>query len=118
MLAHRGSTRSTGWKFDQMVASVAPPRLTTRAPGKASRTRSGSERGIQSPERKTRRNAGVPAAAAAGKSGAMFCSAAGAESQKVIPSRQRMPTSASGSFASSAEAMRTAPPAARVPKRS
>jgi hypothetical protein len=104
-----------GKTLDQTVASVAPPRPTTRAPGNAARTRSGSDTGIQSPERKTRRSA-PPVCFP--KYPAHCCSAAGAESQNVIGSRRRMRTSRSASRTSSLVASRIEAPAARMPKMS
>src|SRR6476660_2522 len=49
MLLQVGSTASIGWPIDQIAASVAPPRLTTRACGASARTRSGSSTGLQWP---------------------------------------------------------------------
>src|SRR4030081_163719 len=44
-----GSTSSIGYMIDQTDASVAPPRLTSLAPGHVSRNRFRSATGIQSP---------------------------------------------------------------------
>jgi len=104
--------------LDHTVASVAPPRLITRQPGKAARTWSGSGTGIQSPDSSASRSGrGVPAAAS-GNSGASCCRAAGAESQSVIGSVHSRRTSSAGSRSAASEAMCTVPPAARTPKMS
>ena len=84
MLGHDGSTSPTGNQFDQIAASVAPPRAITFAFGKASRTWSGSVTGIQSPLSITSLRLGDGGAWS--KNGVNCCSAAGAESHTVIDS--------------------------------
>ena len=117
MLGQPGSTSPTGYQFDHTVASVAPPKAITRAPGKDRRTRSGRVTGIQSPESITRRSR-LARSGTAGKSGARRTRAAGAESQRVIPPSRSRATRRSGSASSSLVATWTVPPTASSPKMS
>ncbi len=50
MLRQWGSTCCSGYSIDQMDASVAPPRLISCNVGCNAQARSGSVRGIQSPD--------------------------------------------------------------------
>ncbi len=119
MLGQRGSTSATGNQLDQIAASVAPPKLTTRVPGKASLTWSGSETGIQSPEsRARRRGAPRPGPRGSTKRGTSCCKAAGAESQIVRGSEVSRPASRSGSRSAASGATWIVAPAARVPNTS
>ncbi len=50
MLEASGSTSSIGCMIDQIAASVAPPRLTSRSAGSRRQAAGGSDTGIQSPD--------------------------------------------------------------------
>ncbi|GAA3477452.1 hypothetical protein GCM10018966_019820 [Streptomyces yanii] len=122
MLDQAGSTTSTGKKFDQTVASVAPPRPTTLTSGKAAFIRSGEWTGIQSPlmkiRRRDRETISLAPSPSVGRKGASCIRAAGAESQKVMGSSARWPSRFAGSWMSSPVATRIDPPAASTPKTS
>jgi hypothetical protein len=111
-----GSTRSTGYAIDQIDASVAPPRLTTRAFGATRRIRSGSATGTQSPLSSTSRSAGsrTPAVSASSTSS---CMSAGTEFQTVTDSRVASSSQLAGSRSSSV-GMTSVAPAAGAPNTS
>ena len=72
-LVQRGSIAPIGNQFDQMAASVAPPRASTWVFGNARRTSSGNVIGTQSPLSMAKRKCGPPSL---GKNGTKRCSAA------------------------------------------
>src|SRR5690349_850793 len=114
MLVHAGSTLPTGYRIDQIEPSVAPPRLITRASGTCRRIWSGRARGIQSPESRTSRRVGGRTPPEERRSSIR----AGAELQTVTPCRAMDPVQEAGSGVGEGGGITTAPPAARVPKRS
>ena len=120
MLVQEGSTSSIGKKLDQIVASVAPPRPTTRTLGNAAFKMSGECTGIQSPLMNTRRREldTMSATSPVDRKGTSCINAAGAESQKVIGSLDIMSSRRLGSWMSCRAASRMEPPAARMPKMS
>src|SRR3954465_1223136 len=116
MLFQRGSMGPMGNQFDQMAASVAPPKLTTDAAGKAVRTSSGSVRGIQSPLSNTRRR--DDDRPEVDRYGTSWLSVAGAEFQIVICPAINTFASREGWRSSSSPAMTTVAPAPRAPNTS
>lgn len=117
MLLQCASTVSTGWRIDQMDASVAPPRLTTRNSGQRRRARSGSERGSQSPERRARRR-GLFGAPRPSRYSTSISRSAGTEFHTVTPWASSNSAQRSGSRRAQASGRTIVPPAARVPKTS
>lgn len=118
MLDRSGSTRSIGCSTDQMDASVAPPRLTTRAFGATSRTWSGMPTGIQSPLSMTRRRLSAVAAPLPTVWASSISISAGTEFQTVTPCSPTSRFQRTGSRSSSGPASTRVAPAANVPKRS
>ena len=102
--------------MDQMDASVAPPRLITRALGAIRRICSGSVTGIQSPLSRTVRKAGKLAPAACAAS-ANSCMSAGTEFHTVTRCSATRSSQEAGSGCPAAGSTRVAP-AATAPKMS
>src|SRR5262245_57924136 len=114
MLAQLGSTPSIGYQIDQIDASVAPPRLTTRQPGARARTRSGSVSGTQSPDTSASRS--EPGSAPACSTS--ISSSAGTEFQIVTPSSRSQLSQRSGSRSAPGSGNTSVPPAPSTPKTS
>src|SRR5689334_12429118 len=106
MLVQDGGTSEIGYRMDQMEASVAPPRLITRAPGTRRRISPGRVTGIQSPERRTSRSVSGSGAPEETRRSIR----AGAESQTVTPCRARAADQAAGSGVGDGSGRTTEPP--------
>ncbi|SCD90287.1 hypothetical protein GA0115247_11692 [Streptomyces sp. PalvLS-984] len=118
MLTRSGSTSVTGWWMDQIAASVAPPRATTRREGTCARIASGSVTGIQSPESSARRIRPVPRAGPVRRYSWSIWSWAGTEFHRVTACSSARAAQWAGSPRSPASGRTSAPPTDRGPKMS
>src|SRR5437763_10666780 len=105
--------------MDQMEPSVAPPRLTTCAPGDQARTRGASVKPSQSPDSSTNRNGNRSDSPLLGpRPSSSISSRAGTEFHTVTPALRTSDAQRCGSREDSGSGNTTAPPAASAPNRS
>ncbi len=118
MLLQAGSVSPTSYRFDQIEASVAPPRASTRTSGQSRRIRSGSGTGTQSPLSRNARTGGRPAPGRCSASSTSISASAGTEFHTVAPCASACPAQPTGSGRVVASGSTRAAPAVRAPKTS